>query len=114
MHLIVRKVNRRMKSQRCEAIRVVDGENWEDYIWPSKVDYMDNGHGHCMHCKCHWSKHTNMKYKPGKKSVSVRELEEKYNAAVKNCDDQTDVLQKVKEKQDQLSKEFQATIEDVR
>ena len=33
----VRKVNARMKPQKCEAIRVVDGENWEDYIWPSKV-----------------------------------------------------------------------------
>ena len=33
----VRKVNRRMKPQKCEAIRVVDGENWEDYFWPSKV-----------------------------------------------------------------------------
>ena len=33
----VRKVNGRMKPQKCEAIRVVDGENWEDYIWPSKV-----------------------------------------------------------------------------
>ena len=49
-----------------------------------------------------------------KKEVSVRELEELYNAAVKNCDNQTDVLKKVKGKQDQLSKEFQATIEDVR
>ena len=28
---------------------------------------MDNN-GDCMHCKCHWSKHTNMKYKLGKES----------------------------------------------
>ena len=33
----VRKVNGRMKPQKCEAIRVDDGENWEDYFWPSKV-----------------------------------------------------------------------------
>ena len=26
-----------MKPQKCEAIRVVDGENWEDFYWPSKV-----------------------------------------------------------------------------
>ena len=49
-----------------------------------------------------------------KKEVSVRELEEQYNAAVKNWDNQEDVLKKLKEEQDQLSKEFQATIEDVR
>ena len=25
-----------MKPQKCEVSRVVDGENWEDYIWPNK------------------------------------------------------------------------------
>ena len=33
----VRKVNGRMKPQKCEAIRVVDGKNWEDFYWPQNV-----------------------------------------------------------------------------
>ena len=33
----VRKLNERMKPQKCEVTRVVDGENLEDFIWPSKV-----------------------------------------------------------------------------
>ena len=33
----VRKLNERMKPEKCEVTRVVDGENLEDFIWPSKV-----------------------------------------------------------------------------
>ena len=29
--------NGRMKAQMCETIKVVDGKNREDYIWPNKV-----------------------------------------------------------------------------
>ena len=34
----VRKVNGRMKPQKCEAIRVVDGINWEDFYWPQSSE----------------------------------------------------------------------------
>ena len=49
-----------------------------------------------------------------KKELSVKDIEEAYRAAVVNCDEQKSVLDLVKDKQDQLSKEFQETIKDVR
>ena len=32
-----------MRPQKCEAIRVVDGSNWEDYQWPHNVNKLDDG-----------------------------------------------------------------------
>ena len=30
-----------MTDQKCEAVRVVDGTNWEDYYWPQDVRKLD-------------------------------------------------------------------------
>ena len=35
--VLVREVNRRRKDQKCEAIKVEDGNNWEDFYWPQDV-----------------------------------------------------------------------------
>ena len=34
----IRKVNDKMENQKCEAKRVVSGNNWEDYMWPHQID----------------------------------------------------------------------------
>ena len=31
-------MNGKMKDQKCEVTRVVDGKNWEDFIWPEQVN----------------------------------------------------------------------------
>ena len=49
-----------------------------------------------------------------KKLLSVKEIEEKYRAAAKNCDKQEDVLKLVEKEQDVISQEFQRTITEVR
>ena len=34
-------LNHVMRPQKCEAIRVVDGTNWEDFYWPQEVARID-------------------------------------------------------------------------
>ena len=40
--VLVRKVNRKMRDQKCEAVRVLGGNtNWEDFYWPQDVRKLD-------------------------------------------------------------------------
>ena len=39
--VLVREVNRKMTDQKCEAVRVVDGTNWEDFYWPQDIRKLD-------------------------------------------------------------------------
>lgn len=83
-----------------------------------KCSAMNRSTGYCQYCNCHWSKHSNMKYKivatKVKKLLSVKDIEEKYKAAAKNCDKQTDVLDLIKREQERISKEFQQKVAEIR
>ena len=40
--VLVRKVNLKMRDQKCQAIRVLGGNtNWEDFYWPQDVRELD-------------------------------------------------------------------------
>ena len=40
--VLVRKVNQKMRDQKCEAVRVLGGNtNWEDFYWPQDVKKLD-------------------------------------------------------------------------
>ena len=40
--VVVRKVNRKKRDQKCEAVRVLGGNtNWEDFYWPQDVRVLD-------------------------------------------------------------------------
>jgi len=70
---------------------------------------MDNN-GYCDVCECHWSKHSNTPYvfKPAteKKTVTLKDLQQKYNTAVAGMTKAQSMLSNVKD-------EFEEVAEDV-